>query len=202
MRSETRFVMHPEDETEFARIVSSEAGNVFVDGPKWRGPGPPIARELSTSGIHLMIWNRTETPELVASHHRKDENEWWYCENEFLTIQFLRSGFQFGEPFLFEGRIAVWTTANDKTHFQKSSSPGIEHRFKMLRTYIKKNYTNGVIIWQNLSFPRSKTNPLKPDPGLWVGPQAMRWLAEEPRERWVQQFRNAAARGFLLDLVS
>jgi hypothetical protein len=193
--------MHPEDENEFARIITSEDGTVFVDGPIWHQARPPITREILTAGNHLMIWNPSETPDLVGTYRRKDEKEWWYCDNEFLTIQFLRSGFQFGEPFLFEGRIAVCTTAKDKSYFHEASAAAIELRFKKLRKYIKKCYTNEVIIWQALSFSRSKTNPLKPDSSVWVGSYALQWLEEEPRNRWVQQFRNAGARGYLLDLI-
>jgi hypothetical protein len=201
MRSDTRFVMHPDDEAEFAKFVTSEAGTAFVDGPSWKEPRPTVSDNVEKVGSYLMIWNSSETPELIGEHYQKEESEWWYCKNEFLTVQFLRSGFQFDEPFLLEGRIAVCTTAKDKSLFHAPSATAIELRYKSLRRFIRKYYANGTIIWQALSFPRSKTNPLKPDSSLWVGPHAMRWLEREPEKRWVQQSRNAGARGYLVDLI-
>lgn len=201
MRSDLRFVMHPIDETEFVSIVTGEKGTVSVDGPSWSTAQPPICTDLQHAGDYLMIWNPSETPPLAGKHYEKDNKEWWYCENEFLTIQFLRSGFQFGEPYLFEGRIAVATTDKGKTFFHASSAGRVESRYKTLRRAIKKVYTNKVIIWQSLTSPRSRTNPLKPDSATWVGPHAMQWLRQNERNRWVQQFRGAGARGYLLDLV-
>jgi len=201
MRSEVCLVMHPEDEEDFARYVTSEQEVVFVNGPKWNQPSPPICSDIEKAGNYLMIWNPSETTGLTANHHRKEDKEWWYCNNEYLTIQFLRSGFQFDEPFLFEGRIAVNTTSKEKTVHDPSSAEQIERRFKNLRKQIKKTYRNSTLIWQNTSLPRSKTNPLKPAPNVWIGPHAIQWLEEQPRERWVQQFRGAGARGYILDLV-
>lgn len=201
MRSETRLVMHPEDESEFARFVTSEVGTVFVEGPNWQLSRPAVSSEIATVGSDLMIWNPLETPELIGTHYRNEASEWWCCENRFLTIQFLRSGFQFGEPFLSEGRIAVATTDKDKSVFHTPSASAIEKRYTALRKFIRKHYVNGKIIWQALSFPRSATNPLKPDSCLWVGPRAMCWLEQAPETRWVQQFRSANARGYLIDLL-
>lgn len=201
MRSQVVFVMHPKDEIEFTSVITGEAGVVFVDGPKWPTPRPAIAIELERAGNYLMIWKPSETPELTAKHHRKGDDEWWYCENEYLTIQFLRSGFQHDEPFLFEGRIAIATTNDDRDYFDKPSADSIERRFKALKTFIRKAYTNNVLIWQNTSLPRSRTNPTKPATNVWVGPNAMQWLNDDPAKRWVQQFRNASARAYLMDLV-
>lgn len=201
MRSQICFVMHPRDEKEFARLVTSEPGTQFVDGPIWKQPAPPISGDIHTAGNYLMIWNPSETADLMGTHHVNGEKEWWYCKNEYLTIQFLRSGFQFGEPFLFEGRLAVCTAGKNESVFDASSAERIERRFKNLRTHIKRAYRNSTIIWQNLSLPRSKTNPLKPAPNLWGGPHAMHWLEQEPTQRWVQQFREAKARGYILDLL-
>src|SRR5262245_3906995 len=102
--------MHPKDEAEFVRTVSTERGTVFVDGPRWSSPGPPATTDIKKCDTYVMIWNTHETPFLSASHYRNEDAEWWYCDSEFWTIQFLRSGFQFGEPYLFEGRIAISTT--------------------------------------------------------------------------------------------
>jgi hypothetical protein len=193
--------MHPDDESTFAEKVLSETGTVFVDGPIWAQPQPPITKDIRTAGDYLMIWNSLETPELTGTHHRKEEKEWWYCNNEFLTIQFLRSGFHPTEPFLVEGRIAVCTTSKEKNFYHESSAGAIERRFKFLRNFIKKAYANKALIWQAISSPRSNSNPIKPDPCVWVSPNAMAWLEEEPRKRFVQQFRTAGASAYLLDLV-
>lgn len=201
MRSEFCFVMHPEDEVDFVQFVTSEQGVVFVDGPKWDQPRPPFCSDIEKAGNYLMIWNSSETTGLTANHHQKEKSEWWYCNNEHLTIQFLRSGFQFDEPFLFEGRIAVCTTSKEKTVYAPSSAEQIERRFKNLRKHLKKTYRNSTLIWQNTSLPRSETNPSKPAPNVWIGPHALQWLEEQPKERWVQQFRGAVARGYILDLV-
>jgi hypothetical protein len=201
MRSQVVFVMHPTDETEFARLVTSEPGAVFVDGPIWSTPEPRVTTDIQCCGDYLMIWSPSQTPKLTGRHYRKHDAEWWYCDNECYTIQFLRSGIQFGELFLFEGRIAVTTTDKSGTFFHEPTAHAIEQRFKNMRKSIKRSYTNNVLIWQNISLPRSKTNPIKPAANVWVGPNAINWLREEPRGRWVQQFRGAGARGYLLDLV-
>lgn len=201
MRSQVVFVMHPHDESEFISVIRAEAGIVFVVGPNWSSPRPPITIEPERGGNYLMIWKPSETPELKGKHHRKGGDEWWYCENEFLTIQFLRSGFQYDDPFLIEGRIAIATTSDDNNYFHKPSADSIETRFKALKRFIRKAYTNNVLIWQNTSLSRSKTNPTKPATNVWVGPNAMQWLHEDAENRWVQQFRSANARAYLVDLV-
>jgi hypothetical protein len=200
MRSQVRFVMHPDDEPAFVQVVTTEVGTVFVDGTNWPTPRPPITNDLQTAGNYLMIWNPHQTPKLTATHFRNEDEEWWNCKNEFVTIQFLRSGFQYGEPFLFEGSIAVGTTDMDKSFFHEPSAPAVEERFKALRKFIKKAYTNKAIIWQSMSAPRSNTIPHRPDASLWVGPRALIWLGEKPKKRWVQQSRFALTRGYLLDL--
>jgi hypothetical protein len=201
MRSQVRFVMRPEDEASFASVVTSEMETVFVNGPDWPTPRPTVTTDVQKSGDYLMIWNPSQTPPLTAKHYRNKDAEWWYCKNEFLTLQFLRSGFQYGEPFLFEGSLAVATTDQDKSVFLARSAPAIEKRYNALRKLIQKTYTNKIILWQALSSPRSRNNPLKPDAALWVGPHALHWLRQKPNNRWVQQSRYSLVRGYLLDLV-
>jgi hypothetical protein len=201
MRSQVRFVMHPEDEVEFAMAVTAEQATLFVDGPTWPKPQPPVTTNIREAGLYLLIWNPSETPKLAGKHYRNRDEEWWYCRNEFLTIQLLRSGFQYREPYLVEGRIAVSTTDQDKSVFHARSAPAVERRFKALRHLIKESYTNKAILWQVLAAPRSERNPLGPDASLWVGPHALKWLRHRPRNRWVQQARYARVRGYLLDLV-
>jgi hypothetical protein len=201
MRSQVVFVMHPMDEAEFVEAVLAEPGIVFVDGPSWTTPQPPAMTDLQCAGNYLMIWKPSETPKLRANHHQKDDKEWWYCKNEYLTIQFLRSGFQYNEPFLFEGRLALGTTADNGKPFHAPSAAFIERRFKNLKKTVQLRYTNNVLIWQCISLPRSKNNPSKPSALTWVGPHALQWLRADPKERWVQQSRKALARAYVLDLV-
>jgi hypothetical protein len=93
MRSQIRFVMHDEDEHEFVQEVLAEPGTVFVNGPKWATEEPPVlSRVEDGDGFYQMIWNPGETLALTGKHYAKGDEESWYCENEFLTLQFLRSG--------------------------------------------------------------------------------------------------------------
>jgi hypothetical protein len=201
MRSQVIFVMHPTDEAEFVEVVLAEPGIVFVDGPNWTTAQPPTMIDIQNAGNYLMIWRPSETPKLRANHLRKDDEEWWYCSNEHLTIQFLRSGFQYEEPFLFEGRLAVGTTNDHGKPIHAPSTPFVEKRFKTLKRFIQKLYTNNVLIWQCISSPRSKNNPSKPTALTRVGPHALQWLRDDPRKRWVQQSRNSPTRAYVLDLV-
>ena len=201
MRSQISFVMHPEDEVEFVSLALTEPNTVFVNGPKWTTPTPALSTDIASVGNYLMIWNPSETRPLSARHHEKDGKEWWYCDNEFLTIQFIRSGIE-GERFLFTGRLAVATTEKwSEAVYDKESAASVERRFKSLSRAIKKMYSNGVILWQDVSRPRSRTNPSKPDPACWIGPHALRWLNGDPKDRYVQQFRNVGAHAYLIDLV-
>lgn len=199
MRSQVRFIMHPDDEADFVRIITAEPGIVFVNGPNWSTPGPPIMTDFAKPDSYLMIWNPTETPKLIGTHFRNGDEEWWNCKNEFLTLQFLRSGFQHGEPFLLEGSVSVGTTDQDKSFFHKPSAPAVDERFKTLRKFIRKTYTTKVIIWQPLDSPRSKTKRNIPDTSLWVGLHAMKWLRQKRRKRWVQQCRYTLTGGYLVD---
>ncbi len=201
MRSEVRFIMHPDDEREFAKFVRAESDTVFVNGPKWKTPEPPITTDINDAGNYLMIWNPTQTPEMKAQHYDNEHGEWWYCKSEYFTIQLLRSGFQYGESFLFEGRIAVCTTDKGQDYFHESSALLVEQRFKSLRKWIRKSYRNKVLIYQNPALPRSQTNPIKPAADIWIGPCAMNWLEADPANHWVQPFRQSNARGYLVDLV-
>lgn len=201
MQSQVTFIMHPADEASFVETIMGEPGVVLVDGPKWSSCQPPVVSDVRRAGYYLMIWNLKETPPLKGARYGDQKKRWWYCENEFHTIQFLRSGFQDGESFLFEGRIAIATTDKGKTFYDEATARSVERRFKALKRFIQKSYANGVIIWQSPSAPRSKTNPLKPAKDVWVGPQALQWLHDDPRSHWVQQFRGAGARGHTVDLV-
>lgn len=201
MRSDFRFVMHPADEKEFVSLILSEPGVALVDGPKWDQASPPICSDVSQAGDYLMIWNRSETANLKGKRYELNGKQWWYCANEQLTIQFLRSDKSRDKRVLLEGRLAVNTTDAAKTVRAPAVAESIERRFKNLRKALRKTYVNSILIWQNPTLPRSKTNPGKPAPSVWIGPHALRWLEEAPRERWVQQFRESIVRGYIVDLI-
>jgi hypothetical protein len=198
MRSQVMFVMHPSDEEEFIKVVYSEPGTVFVDGTDWP---PPIVSNFQEVGSILKIWNPADTSPLTSEKLSNDKKEWWVGSNDFLAIQFCRSGFQHGHPFLLGGEICIATTSKGGEVRNALSAPSIEKRYKSLRKYIQKTYTNKVLIWQCISYPRSKNNPSEPTNLFWVGPHALAWLNEDPKNRWVQQAPTNLARGYLLDLV-
>ena len=195
MRSQITFIMHPDDQAEFVDEVLSESGVVLVDGPKWETPDPPLLSGAEEGGRHLMIWNADETRPLLGRHHTHDGDQWWYCKNESLTLQFLRSSLY--ESFIVEGRIAVGSDDAGK------SAAAVDKRYKRLRRWLKKTYTNGVLFWQNVNAGRSATNPGKPCSSSWVGPHAMAWLEQAPEDRWAEQDGPdpRPVRGYLVDLV-
>ncbi len=72
-----------------------------------------------------------------------------------------------------------------------------------MRKFLKKSYTNNVLIWQNTSLPRSKTNPLKPAPPIFGwGLMPCNGFAKTRQNRWVQQGPGMRPRAYLLDLIT
>jgi hypothetical protein len=106
-----------------------------------------------------------------------------------------------GDPYVHDGRLAVATTQRGEQAEPGRKVSAVERRYLALKRHIQKTYTNKVVIWQNLSLPRSRTNPIKPDVSLWIGPHALHWLEQDPANRWVQGIPGAPARGYLIDLV-
>lgn len=201
MRSEVRFVMLPEVEAVLFRLITSDAGTVLVNGPRWGTPEPPIVARLEDAGPHLLIWSPSDHASLAANRHEKDGRVWWYCRDEGATIQFLRSRHRPGESFIYEGRLAVATTQRGEPPGSGVTASVVQSRYLSLKRQIQKSCRNKVVIWQNRSLPRSRTNPLMPDAGLWAGPEALCWLEEDSANRWVQVVPDAHARGYLLDMV-
>lgn len=117
-------------------------------------------------------------------------------------MQFLRS--EIGEMVITEGRIAV--ASNPQDDFPASSVKSLEKRFSNLRQYLRKNYSNSIIQWRNPvapyapAGPNRSANPSKPDPQVWVGPNALRWLRERP-DRKIKQMRQSIVEGVLVDGV-
>ncbi len=188
MRSQLRFVMYSNDERDFAAQALSDSSVWLVDGPRWKASTPKSVRSLEeVAGSYCIIWSTQDRASLSARYIPNCDD--WYCDSESVTIQFLRSEI-FGSVIT-EGRIAVSTS--DAT---EKEAMGVERRFKSLVRFVKKTYTNSVIQWSNPSLPFAparpgrSANPSKPDPQVWVGPDALRWLQQDQNHR-IKQFANS-----------
>jgi hypothetical protein len=177
MRSQLRFVMHPDDENEFVAEVLRDSPVVLIDGPRWKTPQPTVTKTITEIGSYCIIWSPSDLKELKADFIPTCND--WYCRSEFATIQFLRS--LVADDRIKDGRIAIATSEKDD-----GCPQNVERRYKTLSKYIKKRYRNSVIQWQNLNAPlvlatesRSE-NPSEPDNSLWIGPHAMSWLQADP----------------------
>jgi hypothetical protein len=193
MGSQLRFAMHPEDELSFLDEVLKEPSVVLIDGPRWKAAEPRTTRSLASIGTYCIIWSPEDLACLKARFIPTCND--WYCESEHSTIQFLRSSLT--ETVLTEGRIAVATESASS-----SARLGVERRFKFLRKFLKKNYVNSAIRWQNPKLPLAprgpsrSANPGEPDSSLWVGPAALSWL-RDGEERRIKQTISSNVEGFL-----
>jgi len=199
MRGELRFIQHSNDERDFAAEILSDDSVQLIDGPRWKAQNPQTFRSMEEiQGHYCIIWSKQDRPSLSARYIQACND--WYCDAEMVTIQFLRS--QIVGSIITEGRIAVST--NDVV---EPEAKGVERRFKFLSKFIKKNYMNSVVRWYSPDAPNApaaadrSANPSKPDPHVWVGPHALRWLCEN-RIRRVRQFTNAGAYARLIDELS
>ena len=179
--------MHPDDEREFEAQILADQNVHFVDGPRWKNELPETFRKLSEiSGNYCIIWSTNDLPRLTARHIETCND--WYCDSEHATIQFLRSELQ--DSIITEGRIAISTSEN------QSSSDGVEFRYKALRQFVKNHFTNSIVQWCNPQRPiapatsKRSANPSKPDPQVWVGPNALRWLEADSEHRIKQQLNS------------
>jgi len=198
MRSQLRFVMHPDDEADLMTVLLRDAAVLLVDGPRWRSPTPPTTRNISAVGSYCIIWSPEDLPELAADFVPKRND--WYCRAEFATIQFLRC--QITDAVITDGRLAVSTErANEKT------AANVENRYKLLCRIIKKSYRNATVRWRNPELPEApagpskSANPSDPDRSLWVGPAAMNWLSANPARR-IKVFPAGAVEGTISTLGS
>jgi hypothetical protein len=201
MRSQVRFAMHSADEREFEQLLVSDESIRFIAGPRWKTETPKRSRSLADIGDHYcIIWSTTDIAKLKAEYISSCDD--WYCRSEYATIQFLRS--EMDEAVITEGRIAVSTIQN--RDFPASSVKSLEKRYANLRKYIRKNYSNSIIQWRNPMIPfapagpNRSANPSKPDPQVWVGPHALRWLREQP-DRRIKQFRQGNVEAILVAAV-
>jgi hypothetical protein len=190
MNSQVRFAMHPADEHEFEQLLVSDESIRFIAGPRWKTETPKTSRSLAgLDDFYCIIWSTSDIAKLTADYIPSCND--WYCRSEYATIQFLRS--EMDESIITERRIAVSTIS--RHDFPASSVKRLERRYGDLRKYFRKNYSNSVIQWRNPMVPYApagpdrSANPSKPDPQVWVGPHALRWLREQP-DRRIKQFRQ------------
>jgi len=186
MRSQFRFVMHPDDELAFTAHMLSEASVLLIDGPRWQSPEPSTHRSLDgIKGSYCIVWSPHDRASLNA-RKLPDPNA-WYCQTESFTIQFMRS--QIIDSVITEGMLAVSTSG-------LAGELGVERRFKALVRHAKKHYTNSVVQWVNPTLPlvpKTKdrsANPSKPDAQVWLAPHALAWLKTDPN-RCIKQFTNS-----------
>jgi len=198
MRSQVRFAMHPADERDFEQFLVSDESIRFIAGPRWKTKTPKTSRSLADiDDYYCIIWSTSDIAKLKAEYIPSCDD--WYCESEYATIQFLRS--EMDGAVITEGRIAVSTISS--RDFPASSVKRLEKRYGNLRKYLRKNYSNSIIQWRNPTFPYApagpnrSANPSKPDPLVWVGPYALRWLREQPDHR-IKQFRQGNVEAVLV----
>ena len=201
MRSQVRFAMHPDDERDFEHLLVRDESIRFIAGPRWKTETPTSFRSLTDiAGNYCIIWSTSDIAELKSEYIPTCND--WYCRSEYATIQFLRS--EIDEMVITEGRIAV--ASNPQDDFSASSAKSLEKRFSNLRKYLQKNYSNSIIQWRNPvapyvpAGPNRSANPSKPDPQVWVGPNALRWLRERP-DRKIKQMRQSLVEAVLVDGV-
>jgi hypothetical protein len=193
MRSQLRFVMHPDDEEPLAQELLHDPFIRFVNGPRWPTQEPLTSRELDMIGRSCIIWSVDDLPELSADFIPTCKD--WYCRSEHSTIQFWRSSLR--GAVVTDGRFAVATDGASPR-----AAEGIGRRFKALRKFLKKSYLNSVVEWRNTQAPSApagpsrSANPSKPDPSLWVGPAAVAWLRADS-SRCIQFIPGAPVEGRL-----
>lgn len=198
MHSQVRFAMHPDDECEFEQLLVSDESIRFIAGPRWKTETPETSRSLTEIGYYCIIWSISDIAKLKAEFIPSCDD--WYCRSEQATIQFLRS--EMDEAVITEGRIAISTIPSEE--FPESSVKRLEKRYGDLRRYLRKNYSNSIIQWRNPSLPYApagpfrSANPSNPDPQVWVGPNALRWLREQP-DRRIKQYRQSLVEAVLVD---
>ena len=150
MRSQLRFVMHPDDEQTFIAEALRDASVCLIDGPRWPTRTPVRHRSLHTIGQYCILWSTDDAPQLAAEFLPATGD--WYCRSEHLTIQFLRS--QLAGSVLTEGRIAVAT--DDR---EPAAAHGVARRYRALSRFIRRSYRNRLLRWFDpaAAAPRTST---------------------------------------------
>ena len=184
MRSQLRFVMHPDDERAFISEVLHDDAVVLINGPRWKSSEPKGHRSLESLGWYCIIWSKNDLATL-DSEFIPECND-WYCRSEGATIQFLRS--RSNGSVISEGRLAI-STSSERNDVVRA----VEKRYRNLRAFVKKRYRNGILQWRNPNLTQGpaadgrSANPSKADNALWIGPAAVDWLQEDPTMRKVKQ---------------
>jgi hypothetical protein len=191
MKSEIRFVMHPDDETMLMSELLRDPAVLLIDGPRWQSAAPPATRNIAAVGHYCIIWSPGDLPALPAEFIPSCND--WYCRGEYATIQFIRCVIT--GTVITAGRFAVGT---DEASEQTAAN--VQRRYNLLRRLIKKTYANSVVRWRNPQVPEApagpnrSANPSDPDRSLWVGPSAMKWLAADVTRR-IKIFPKAPVEG-------
>lgn len=199
MKSQIRFVMHPKDEATFFDVCLDGADIFLIDGLRWKQSVPTCFRSLNDIiGNNCLIWSIQDSAALQARYVPECRD--WYCEDEFLTVQFLRS--QLIDQVLTEGRLAINTSGASDTQ-----TKAISRRFRSYASYIKREYSNAIIQWFNPNLlqisssltttGRATVNPSEPDLQMWVGPHARDWLSQSLEHR-VKQFTSSLVEARLI----
>jgi hypothetical protein len=193
--------MHPADERDFEPLLVSDESIRLIAGARWRTESPKSSRSLAEIDDHYcIIWSTSDIATLKAEYIPSCDD--WYWRSEYAAIQFLRS--EIDELVITDGRFAVSTIRS--RDFPASSVQNLEKRYGELRNYIKRSFSNSIIQWRNPTIPYApagpdrSANPSKPDPQVWVGPHALRWLRER-HDRRVKPFRQSKVEGVLVPNV-
>ena len=195
MKSQIRFVMHPNDEADFFSKCLASSDIFLIDGPRWQAPNPKVHQSLADiNGNYCIVWSNQDADRLQSRYVHECGD--WYCDSEFLTIQFLRS--QLIDQVLTEGHLAVSTSGANE-----AQTKALSQRFKLYSSYLKREYSNAIIEWFNPNLPESSlglnvsANPTKPDLQVWVGPHARNWMLQDARHR-IKQFRSSVVEARLV----
>jgi hypothetical protein len=187
MHSQVRFVMDPDDEREFEQLLLAEESIRFIEGPRWKTKTPLTSRSLADiHSNYCIIWSPKDIAKLKAEYIPTCND--LYCRSEYATIYFWRS--EIDGLVITEGHISVSTRRT--ADFPASSAKNVEKRYVMLRSHIKKTFSHSMLQWRSSEpvepgGPEGSANPSKPDPHVWIGPHALRWLRERS-DRRVKQF--------------
>lgn len=163
--------MHPDDEWPVIEALLQDPDVALINGPTWKTPVPEVSRSLSSVGSHAIIWSSADLPELSVEPYPTGTR--WELRSQPSTIQWLRSVLV--GSVLTEGRFAIRTDTAPP-----AAAAGVERRYKMLRSLIRKTCQNSAIEWRSTAVPSRAAANTPPDPQLWVGPRAMAWLLEDP----------------------
>lgn len=187
MRSQLRFIMHPDDERDFMSHVLSDEQTFLIDERSVDLAGPPLLRSIDAvpgERCGILLKPAGNDPSDARSGDVPGTKK----------IQLLRS--RIVGTLITEGSIAIGTDPDDE------DAAGLVRRYRSLSKFIKARYANSVLRWYDPDRPFApatagrSANPGKPDPQVWVGPTVRPWLAGDP-ERRIRQHWSYGAMGSL-----